>query len=127
MPVIPAPTTSTSTSGEDASIGSRPPGDFCTDRLVWRTRPRYPEGEGTRHGDRRAEVDAAPGPSRHGVPGPGAEGALLRRRLLRVGERAPVAARLADGVPARGDPRGPRLRGVRVPRPVGDRPPQRRP
>ena len=47
---------------------------------------------------------ALPVPSRDGVPGPGSQGALLRPGLLRDGSRAAVAAGLADGVPARGDP-----------------------
>ena len=54
------------------------------------------------------------------------QGALLRPRLLPNGSRAAVAARLADGVPARGDPAAARLRRVRVPRSVGDRAAHRR-
>ena len=54
------------------------------------------------------------------------QGALLRPRLLRARGRAAVAAGLADGVPARGDPAAARLRRVRVPRPVGRRRAHRR-
>ncbi len=59
-------------------------------------------------------------------PGPRAQGALLRRGLLRDGVRAAVAAGLADGVPARGDPAAARLRRVRDPRPVDHRAAHRR-
>ena len=58
--------------------------------------------------------------------GPGSEGALLRPRLLPAGSRAAVAPGVADGVPARGDPRARRLRRVRDPRPVGHRAARRR-
>ena len=53
------------------------------------------------------------------VPDRVAEGALLRPRVLRARGRAAVAPRVADGVPARGDPGAGRLRRVRDPRPVG--------
>ena len=54
-------------------------------------------------------------------PRPGSEGALLRPGVLPAGGRAALAAGLADGVPARGDPGARRLRRVRDPRPVGHR------
>ena len=44
---------------------------------------------------------------RHRGARPGAQGALLRPRVLRHGGRAALAAGVADGVPARGDPRSP--------------------
>ena len=52
------------------------------------------------------------------VPRPGAQAALLRPGVLRARDRAAVAPGLADGVPARGDPEPVRLRRVRDPRPV---------
>ena len=57
----------------------------------------------------------------HDPPGPGAGAALLRCRLLRHGGGAAVAPRMADGLPAGGDPRAGRLRRVRDPRPVRHR------
>ena len=54
------------------------------------------------------------------------QGALLRPGLLRDGGRALVAAGVADGVPARGDPAAARLRRVRDPRPVDHRAAHRR-
>ena len=64
---------------------------------------------------------ALAGALRDGVPRPGPQAALPRPGLLRDGSRAAVAAGLADGLPARGDPAAARLRRVRVPRPVGHR------
>ena len=113
---MPAPTTSTSTLGRRRFGGHRTAD--CTDRLVIRDVT-------------VAIVDqkrsALPVPYRDGGPGPGAQGALLRPRLLRDGGRAAVAAGLADGVPARGDPAAARLRRVRDPRPVDHRAAHRRP
>ena len=68
----------------------------------------------------------APRAPRDGGPRPGAQGALLRPGLLPDGSRVAVAAGLADGVPARGDPGAARLRRVRDPRPVGHRGAHRR-
>src|SRR5262245_20103939 len=104
MPVMPEPTTSTSTSGMGA-----PATVICTDRLVYGR-----GGRGTVAFDARGAL-------RDGPPGPRAQGALLRRRLLRPGGRPALAPRLADGVPARGAAPGRRLRRVPDPRPVGDR------
>ena len=69
---------------------------------------------------------ALAGALRDGAPRPGPQGALLRPGLLRAGGRAALAAGLADGVPARGDPAAARLRRVRDPRPVGHRAAHRR-
>ena len=69
---------------------------------------------------------ALPVPFAMEVPDRVPQGALLRPRLLRAGGRAALAPGLADGVPARGDPGGARLRRVRVPRPVGHRGAHRR-
>ena len=90
------------------------------------TRQGTPRGRGAPHGGRGSEVVGTPGAVRDGAPRPGAQAALLRPGLLRDGSRAAVATGLADGVPARGDPTAARLRGVRVPRPVGDRAAHRR-
>ena len=56
---------------------------------------------------------ALPVPFAVELAGPDAQGALLRPGLLRDGVRAALAAGLADGVPARGDPGAARLRRVR--------------
>src|SRR5262249_43969027 len=48
------------------------------------------------------------------------EAAVPRPPVFRPRARSPVAARVADGVPTRGDSRGRRLRGVQGLRPVGD-------
>src|SRR3954454_13714585 len=101
MPVMPAPTTRTSTSAEARSGTAQ----NCTDRLVY-------EPRGGALPDRRSRPDP--------------QGALLRRRLLPAGVRAVVAARVADGVPPRGDPATARLRRVRDPRPVDRRAAHRR-
>ncbi len=69
---------------------------------------------------------ALPVPYAMEFPDRAPQGALLRPGLLRDGGRAAVAAGLADGVPARGDPAAARLRRVRVPRPVGHRVAHRR-
>src|SRR6476619_4161748 len=106
MPVTPAPTTSTSTS---VSGGGVIVAD-CTDRLVVSSLHDH-RGSGAR--DR--------GAVRGGDAGPDPEGALRRRRVPPARGRAPLVARLADGVPARGDPGAGRRRRVRLRRPVGDR------
>src|SRR4051794_34037227 len=101
MPVTPAPTTSTSTGsavviGTSARIG-RTGGaliGYCTDRSTIQI-------------DR--EERCRDGPVRTRAPGPRAQAALLRRRLLRARGRAALAPRLADGVPPRRDPRCVRL------------------
>ena len=53
--------------------------------------------------------------------------ALLRPRVLRAREGAPLAAGVADGVPAGGDPGAGRLRRVRDLRPIDPRRPPARP
>src|SRR3954454_8716210 len=111
MPVIPAPTTSTSTSGAAASMWVPGPRGFLYRPFSLRTRPRYPEADGARHA----------GVLRDGAPRPGAQAAVLRPRLLRPRGRAALVSHVADGVPARGDPRSARLRRVPVPRPVDHR------
>ena len=122
MPVMPAPTTSTSTSGLGCSSCMHE--RHCTDRLVY---GRMPTGTGglpwrsmrTRSGRRAV-------PFAMEVPDRVTQGALLRRGLLPAGGRTAVAARLADGVPARGDPAAARLRRVRDPRSVDHRGAHRR-
>src|SRR5947208_913072 len=116
MPVMPAPTTSTSKSDAGASMWFSGPPEFLYRPVSLRTRTRYPQADGARH----------VGALRDGAPGPGAQAAVLRPRLLRPRARAALVAHVADGVPARGDPRSARLRGVPVPRPVHHRPAHRR-
>src|SRR5665213_2983858 len=109
MPVMPAPTTSTSV----ASLTFLSKGDRALDalpRMLYRPVGYYSvldsalrEGEG-RYGDRGPEVVGPPGALCDGAPGPGSQRALLRSRLLQNGSRPVVASGLADGVPARGDP-----------------------
>lgn len=82
--------------------------------------------EGEHHGQARAadagaERVGTAGAPRDGRHRPGSQGALLRPRVLRHGVRAAVAPGLADGLPARGDPGGERLRRVPDPRSVGHR------
>ncbi len=130
MPVMPAPTTSTSTSGGPGGDSRMcyPNGQYRS-RLVDRTFPGC--------GDRGwSTVDTA-------------TGRVIRRSALpcrtrwrsrtghrkeryfdpefyRAGGRAALAPGLADGVPARGDPAAVRLRRVRDPRSVGRRRAHRR-
>src|SRR6266536_540409 len=124
MPVMPAPITSTSTGDGGSDAG--PEDDVIATRMgLYRPvsivlERRSPGGDGP-HGDRGPEVVGTAGALRDGGPGPGAQGALRRSGLLPDGGRAPLAPRLADGVPAGGDPAAARLRRVRDPRPVGGR------
>src|SRR5258707_3774086 len=108
MPVMPAPTTSTSTSGAtagaDGSMGCCGPPEVLYRPVSLTTRQGTPMGRGAPHGGHRSDADAAAGAPRDGAPGPRAQGAVPRPGVLRVGERAAVAPGLADGVPPRGDP-----------------------
>src|SRR4051812_8713924 len=101
---MPAPTTRTSTSAAEGSIGCAASGEELYRPVSLTARQGTPKG-GAPHGGRgSAEVVGAPRALCDGAPGPGPEAALLRLGLLRDGGRAAVAAGLADGVPARGDP-----------------------
>src|SRR3954469_1589909 len=106
MPVMPAPTTSTST----GAVG----GIVAFTRWLGERHSLYRE-RGIR--SLRALPDR--------VPGPGTQAALPRPGLLPARGRAALVAGLADGLPARGDPERVRLRRVRVPRPVRGRRPDR--
>ena len=71
--------------------------------------------------DERCELDTAAGAVGRAGRRSDPQAALLRPGVLRDGDRAVLAAGVADGVPARGDPQAGRLRGVRDPRPVDHR------
>src|SRR4051794_29400714 len=122
MPVMPAPTTSTSTpiTSRGARASDSGSEEFMALELLYRPVSILRRGHGGR------EVVGAPRAVRDRAPRPRSQGALLRPRLLRDGSGAVLAAGLADGVPTRGDPEVGRLRRVRDPRSVGHRVARRR-
>src|SRR5215831_7357880 len=108
MPVMPAPTTSTSTSAANSLTFGSPTVRAPAAGGAWaEIVPIGLQSDASRHdrkeplrGNRGSRADGARRALRDRQPRPHPEAALLRRRLLRDGGRAPVAARLADGVPA---------------------------
>ena len=133
MPVMPAPTTSTSTSVTwlgDGVIRRRGSRSGVAGAGLYRpvsisSRQGTPGVRGASRGDGGAEAAGTSRAPRDGAPRPGAQGALPRPRLLPARGRAAVVPGVADGLPAGGDPAAPRLRRVRDPRPVGRRRPHR--
>ncbi len=72
-------------------------------------------------GTNRCELDTATGAVGGSDRRSDPQAAVLRPGVLRAGDRDVLAAGVADGVPARGDPQARRLRGVRDPRRVDHR------
>ena len=106
--------------------GSSVPRGFLYRPVSLTTRQRTLRRRGAPHGGRAGQDLGARGAVRDRAARPHPQAALLRPGVLRTRGRTALVAHVADGVPARGDPRAARLRGVPVPRPVGDRPAHRR-
>src|SRR5690348_16472513 len=85
--------------------GSLPRAPRCVYRPVGLNLTGSDDGAEREGADGGCDVDGAPGAPCDRGPGSSLEAALLRPGVLRPRGRPPVAPRLADGVPAGGDPR----------------------